>query len=467
MKGADPVASLTFPDGFLWGVATSAHQIEGAVCEDGRGESIWDRMSATPGNIADGSTAEVACDHYHRWREDIELMSWLGVGAYRFSIAWPRVIPRGRGPANPAGLDFYDRLVDLLLDSGILPFVTLYHWDLPQALQDRGGWGSRDTVDAFVAYSDAVTRRLGDRVRHWATHNEPWCIATLGHEVGEHAPGHRDPAESLRAAHHVLLSHGRAVEVIRANAPGSEAGVVLNLVPAWPATPEKASHEAVRQFDGLFNRWYLGPIFNGAYPDDAIEDRVRWGHLEDPRPQFLLDGDLEAISAPVDFLGVNYYSRVVVRSGANGRPEAVKVAPSEEMTDMGWEVFPLGLYDMLTRLQNEYGPHKVYITENGAAYSDGPDTKGRVADRRRIDYIRAHVAEARRSIGAGVPLAGYFVWSLLDNFEWAHGYTKRFGLYWVEYDSQKRLPKDSAYWYRDLIAGNGIDGQLLSSSEED
>jgi beta-glucosidase len=451
------MASRVFPEGFIWGVATSAQQIEGGVGEDGRGESIWDHLSAAPGKIADRSTPEVACDHYHRWGEDVELIRWLGVGAYRFSVAWPRILPRGRGAANSAGIDFYDRLVDGLLEAGVSPFLTLYHWDLPQALQDRGGWGSRETAEAFVEYSAVMAGKLGDRVRHWATHNEPWCIATLGHEVGEHAPGHRDPAEALRVAHHVLLSHGMAVDVIREHSPASEVGIVLNLVPAWAATEDEPGREAARQFDRLFNRWYLDPLFRGCYPTDAIEDRIRWGDLERRDLPFVKEGDLEKISAPVDFLGVNYYSRVVVRAGSDGKPDAVAVVPEGELTDMGWEVFPQGLYDLLTRLDREYGPSKIYITENGAAYSDAPDADGRIADRRRIDYMRSHLAESHRAIADGVPLAGYFAWSLLDNFEWAHGYTKRFGLYWVDYESQKRIPKDSAFWYRDVVAKNSID----------
>jgi len=445
-----------FPDGFLWGVGTSAHQIEGGFGEGGRGESIWDRLEATPGRIEDGSNASSACDHCYLWEEDVELMKWLGVRSYRFSIAWPRVLPEGRGRANPAGLDFYENLVDALLKAGIEPFVTLYHWDLPQVLQDRGGWGERDTAEAFIDYTEAVAGRLGDRVRYWATHNEPWCIAALGHESGEHAPGHRDPAESLRAAHHVLLSHGWAVRALRERLPDAEAGIVLNLSPSWPASESDADREAARRFDGFFNRWYLDPIFRGEYPADAVADRVRLGHLEGPELPFVHAGDLKAISAPIDFLGLNYYSRTVVRAGDNGDPCGVCAVPEEELTDMRWEVFPRGLYDTLVRLRDEYEPRNIYITENGAAYSDGPDANGCIADRRRVEYLRSHIVEAHRALADGVPLRGYFVWSLLDNFEWAHGYTKRFGLYWVDYDSQQRIPKDSAFWYKDVVAANAV-----------
>jgi beta-glucosidase len=453
------MSKRTFPTGFLWGTATSAQQIEGGIREDGRGESIWDRYAATPGKIEDGSDASIACDHYHRWKDDIGLLRWLGAGAYRFSIAWPRIIPGGVGEINDAGLDFYDALVDALIEAGIQPFVTLYHWDLPQVLQDRGGWGSRATVDAFSHYTAAVAQRLGDRVRHWITHNEPWCIATLGHEEGHHAPGHRDPAEALRAAHHVLLSHGRAARAIRAAAPDAEIGIVLNLVPTYPASSDDGDRDAARWFDGFFNRWYLDPLFRGRYPADAISDRVARGHLESPELPFVETEDPQTIATPLDFLGVNYYSRVVMRIGEDGNPVAVPAVPGEELTDMGWEVFPEGLHDLLVRLDREYKPEKIYITENGAAYTDSINAAGRVADTRRIDYLRGHLAAAHRALAVGVPLHGYFVWSLLDNFEWAHGYTKRFGIYDVDFDTQRRTPRDSAFWYRGVVAANAFDDE--------
>jgi beta-glucosidase len=449
------MATHPFPDGFLWGTATSALQIEGAVAVDGRGESIWERFAATPGRIADGSNPAVACDHYHRWQEDIEAMRGLGLGAYRFSIAWPRVVPGGRGHVNEPGLDFYDRLVDALLAAGIQPFVTLYHWDLPQPLQDAGGWGARETVDAFVDYSEVVAKRLGDRVAHWVTHNEPWCIAHLGHETGEQAPGHRDPAEALRVAHHVLLSHGRAVQVLRRHTKG-EVGIVLNLSPAWPATPKRVDVEAARRFDGAFNRWYLDPLFRGHYPAAAIADRVRRGDLKGSELPFVHDGDLKTIATPLDFLGVNYYGRTVLKAGPEGEPVAVRVVPEDALTDMGWEVYPRGLHDLLLRVSRDYHPSSLYITENGAAYAGGPDATGQIADRRRIEYLHGHILAARQALAAGVPLRGYFVWSLLDNFEWAHGYDKRFGLYWVDFETLQRLPKESAFWYRDIVAANTV-----------
>ena len=453
------MSTPTFPSDFLWGVATSAYQIEGAVDVDGRGESFWDRFVAVPGNVEDGGDGRVACDHYRRWREDVGLLRWLGVDAYRFSVAWPRVLPHGRGAVNERGLDFYDRLVDALLEAGIAPFATLYHWDLPQPLQDRGGWPARETADAFVEYADRVSMRLGDRVRHWITHNEPWCIATLGHEQGQHAPGLRDPARALAAAHHVLLSHGRAVPVLRRNAPGAEVGIVLNLVPAEPAGDRDADRDAARWFDGFFNRWYLDPLFRGAYPADAVADRVARGHLASGELPFVAPGDLGAIATPTDFLGVNYYTRALMAGGApagGGPPAPVQAAASGEPTDMGWEVHPRGLRDLLLRLHREYRPPRLYVTENGAAYADAPGPDGRVRDGRRVHYLLGHLRAAAGAIAEGAPLAGYFHWSLLDNFEWGHGYTKRFGLVWVDYPTQRRLPKDSAAWYRAAIASNAV-----------
>lgn len=445
-----------FPPGFLWGAATSAAQIEGSVTADGRGESIWDRFAARPGTIEDGSTPGVACDHYRRWREDLALLRWLGLGAYRFSVAWPRVQPSGRGPVSEAGLDFYDALVDALLDADIAPFVTLYHWDLPQALEDEGGWGNRATADAFEDYARVVAARLGDRVRHWATHNEPWCIATLGHENGVHAPGHRDPALALRVAHHLLVSHGLAARALRDRNPAAEVGIVLNLTPADPLSGSAADSDAARRFDGFFNRWYLDPLFRGEYPADAVADRIRNGHLPADGLPFVEPGDLDLIATPLDYLGVNYYSRVVVRADAAGNPVAVPVVPAGELTDMGWEVYPEGLEAMLLRLRDEYAPRAMFITENGAAYTDARDASGRIPDQRRVDYFAAHLAAAHRAIEAGVPLRGYFAWSLLDNFEWSHGYARRFGLFEVDYETQARTPRQSASWYRDVIRANGV-----------
>jgi beta-glucosidase len=459
------MAQHGFPDGFLWGAATSAQQIEGGRHEGARGESIWDCFASIPGNIEDGSTPDIACDHYHRWREDIDLMKGLGLGGYRFSIAWPRILPAGRGQVNGAGLDFYDALVDGLLAAGIQPFPTLYHWDLPQALQNRGGWGERDTAEAFVEYSAAVTRRLGDRVSQWVTHNEPWCAATLGYQDGHHAPGVRDPAAALRAAHHLLLSHGWATDTIRREAPGAEVGIVLIHCPAHAASNSEADRDAARWFDGFFNRWYLDPVYRGSYPADAIADRVAAGQLKEPDLPFVKDGDLAAISSPLDFLGLNYYSRAVMKAGPDNKPMDAKTVPSDELTDMGWEVYPQGLQESLLRVHREYEPQKIYIAENGAAFDYPVDAEGRIADTKRVSYLREHLLAAHRAIADGVPLAGYFTWSLMDNFEWGYGYKKKFGLFAVDFATQERSPKDSALWYRDVVAANAVEDASAPTSQ--
>ena len=452
---------LRFPAGFTWGVATSAYQVEGAAREDGRGESIWDRFAATPGAISDGSDGSVACDHYHRFREDVALLRALGVGAYRFSIAWPRILPTGRGAVNGAGLDFYDALVDALLEAGIQPLVTLDHWDLPQRLQDTGGWASRDTVEAFLDYAGAVSMRLGDRVRDWITHNEPWCIAMLGHEQGIHAPGIRDTATALRVAHHLLLSHGLAVPVLRRNVRRARVGIVLNLVPGYPASPSEADREAVRRFDGLFNRWYLHPLYLGRYPEDAVEDLAVAGHIPHGSLPWVHHGDLAAIATPTDFLGVNYYSRAVLRADwipeERNAPRTVPEAPASARTEMGWEVYPDGLHDILVRVHREYAPPAIVLTECGAAFRDLPGPDGRVRDVRRVEFLRDHLASAHRAMGAGVPLTGFHAWTLVDNFEWQHGYTRRFGLFRLDRETQERTWKDSARWYRDVVTANAVE----------
>ena len=451
------LSTNSFPQGFLWGAATSAQQIEGGRNAGSRGDSVWDWYATQEGAIEDGSNPFTACDHYTRWREDIELMSWLGVKAYRFSTSWSRIMPGGRGASNSEGLDFYETFVDALLAAGIVPFITLNHWDMPYALLGDGGWASRDTVAAFVEYAAATTERLGDRVRHWATHNEPWCISTLGYEEGHHAPGHTSPAEALPAAHHLLLSHGLAVDVIRRNVRDAEAGIVLNLSPAWPHSDTDEDREAARRFDGLFNRWFLDPLFRGEYPADAVEDRTRRGHFEENSMPFVREGDMAAISVPMDYLGANYYSRTAVKAGPGGDPVGAPLVPKEELTEMGWEVFPDGLTDMLVRVTKDYGPRSIYVTENGIALPDEADGSGRVSDPRRISFLRDHLLAAHRAIEAGVPLKGYFHWSLMDNFEWGHGYTKMFGLFRVDFNTCERTPKERAYWYRDAIAANAVE----------
>ncbi len=450
-----------FPNGFIWGVATSAFQIEGAHDVQGRGPSIWDTYAAQPGLIGDGTNAQVACDHYHRYAEDIALMESLGVQAYRFSVAWPRIVPSGRGAINVPGLDFYDRLMDGLLAAGIAPWATLYHWDLPQALEDEGGWTNRSTVDAFVEFVNAVTKRLGDRVGHWITHNEPWCVSVLGYAQGDHAPGKKSWPDALVASHHLLLSHGRAVPVIRSNALGAKVGITLNVSECEPASPSEADRNSARQFDGELIRWFLDPVYFGRYPEDVIEYHEREGRLP-VGMDFVKPGDLEEINTPIDFLGVNYYSRAVVRSAtvpeAQNEPRTIPLPDPAELTDMGWEVHPSGLTRSLVRLNADYRPGSLVITENGAAYPTGPGPDGSVQDTRRCDYVKTHLQACLAAIASGVPLDGYFLWSLLDNFEWAFGRSKRFGIVWVDFETQERIIKASGHMYRRIIQDNNLSG---------
>jgi len=431
-----------FPADFRWGAAVSAYQVEGAVDEDGRGESIWDRFSAMPGNVVGGDSGAVACDSYHRYPEDIRLMRELGLNAYRFSIAWPRIVPEGRGRTNPAGLDFYDRLVDDLLAADIEPFVTLYHWDLPQPLEDQGGWPERATAEAFAEYVAVVAARLGDRVRNWITQCEPWVVGWLGYGTGEHAPGRKSDADALAAAHHVLLSHGLAADALRREADGARVGITIDLVAFHALSDSAEDLAAVARADGYRNRWILDPVLRGAYPED-VHDRFA------PVLPAIEDGDLQTIAAPLDFLGVNYYTRSVVRADGDGRP--VTVNEDVERTEMGWEVYPDGLYELLLRLQAEYDPPPLYVTENGAAFPDYR-LNGTVEDPRRISYVDRHLDAIARAIEDGVPVHGYFLWSLLDNFEWSFGYSRRFGIVYVDYATLERVPKASFRWYRDFIA---------------
>ncbi len=438
-----PIETSSFPHDFVWGAATASYQVEGAAHEAGRGESVWDRFCATPGKVRNGDSGEIACDFYHRYRDDVALMHDLGLDAFRFSIAWPRVLPTGRGPVNEAGLDFYDRLVDELLAHEIEPFATLFHWDTPQALEDEGGWPARATAEAFVEYTDAVVGRLGDRVRHWITHNEPWVHAWIGYGWGEHAPGRTSETDAVAVAHHLLLSHGWAVDAIRRGAPDAQVGITLNLAHAYPASDTPEDEAAAWQVDGEGNRWFLDPIFRGAYPADLLE-------RNEIVAAFVRDGDLEAISAPLNFLGVNNYFRYVVSAGADG-PRMERDSEAQH-TDMGWEVYPDGLCRLLVRIARDYAPPAVYVTENGAAFGDVRVHDGRVHDPERTAYLASHIAAVSRAIADGAPVKGYFVWSLLDNFEWAHGYSKRFGIVYVDYPILERVPKDSFYWYRDFLA---------------
>jgi beta-glucosidase len=434
-----------FPSNFAWGVATAAYQVEGAANEDGRGVSIWDTFSHTPGRVRNGDTGDVACDHYHRWQDDIALMRELGVTAYRFSVAWPRIFPTGSGVPNEAGLEWYERLVDALLAAQIEPWLTLYHWDLPQPLEDAGGWPNRSTADAFVVFTDTVARRLGDRVRHWITLNEPWCSAFLGYQLGEHAPGKRDPRLALQASHTLLLAHGRAVEVLRACVPDASIGISLNptVVEAGSQRPEDVA--AARRFDGYLNRWFLDPLYGRGYPADMLE---HYGALfEAPT-----DADLRTIAAPTDFLGVNYYNPQVIVADPSDTflGSAGSGAGGAEVTEMGWAVRPDGLQALLQRLTRDYQVRRIAITENGAAYRDR-SSADRVADPERTQYLERHLAAAAAAIGDGVPLDAYFAWSLMDNFEWAWGFSRRFGIVYVDFGTQRRIVKDSGRWYGRFI----------------
>ncbi|MET9532940.1 GH1 family beta-glucosidase [Streptomyces sp. NPDC006649] len=435
----------SLPAEFTWGVATAAYQIEGAVAEDGRSPSIWDTFSHLPGKIDNEDNGDVACDHYHRWREDIGLMKQLGVDAYRFSVAWPRVVPGGDGPVNEKGLAFYDRLVDSLLEAGITPFPTLYHWDLPQTLQDRGGWPARETAEHFAEYAAVVARRLGDRVKDWTTLNEPLCSSWIGHLEGRMAPGLTDITAAVRTSYHLHLGHGLATQAIRAAVPGARVGIVNNLSPCEAATEREEDRAAAVRADGHTNRWWLDPIHGRGYPQDMVD---LYG-VDLP----VRTGDLDTIATPLDWLGVNYYFRNVVTADPTGPlPHAKQVyLPGARHTAMDWEVNADGLENILLRLTDEYGAQKIYVTENGSAYPDVVRTDGSVDDPERVRYLDEHLAACARAARKGVPLAGYFAWSLLDNFEWAYGYDKRFGLVHVDYATQRRTVKSSGHRYADIV----------------
>lgn len=409
-------------------------------------------------------SGDVACDHYNRLEEDLDLLGQLGVGAYRFSIAWTRVIPDGVGEVNHSGLDFYRRLVDGLLERDIEPWVTLYHWDLPQALQDEGGWASRDTVGAFARYSETVTRALGDRVRNWITHNEPWVAAFLGHLYGVFAPGVTDWRVALRAAHHILVSHGRATEVIRGLAPDASVGIAVDCRPVRRRSDDQA---AARHFDGFRNRWFFDPLFGKGYPDDVVDAYRRAGRLEGDPPGFVQDGDMEVIATPLDFLGLNYYTTLPVAVGAEERDDPERAPGSDQppgFTEMGWAIDAGGLHSYLLHLHEVYDPGSIVITENGASFSDSPDEDGLVRDDRRIAYLAEHVQAVVEAVEKGVPVDGYFVWSLLDNLEWTQGFDQRFGLVWVDHQTQVRIPKNSYGWYRDVASPTSPESRRLAAA---
>ncbi|MEU8361653.1 GH1 family beta-glucosidase [Nonomuraea sp. NPDC048882] len=460
-----------FPENFLWGTATAAYQVEGAWNEDGRGPSIWDTFSHTPGLVARGDTGDVACDHYHRLEEDLDLLGALGVGAYRFSISWPRVQPGGRGGVNRPGLDFYQRLVDGLLARDIAPVATLYHWDLPQELEDAGGWPERDTAARFAEYARLMGEALGDRVRTWITLNEPWCSAYLGYASGVHAPARTEPAAALAAVHHLNLGHGLAVQALRSTtAKDAQMSVTLNLHHVRGVSDRDA--DAVRRADAVANRAFLGPMLEGAYPRDLIADTAAvtdWS--------FVRDGDEATACQPLDVLGVNYYNPTLVRAwdGASARETADGhqdgaaspwiacedvefVQQPGPYTEMGWNIDETGLTELLLRLHRDYPGMPTMITENGAAFPDPVSADGLVHDADRVDYLHRHLSAVNEAIAGGADVRGYFVWSLMDNFEWAHGYAKRFGIVRVNRDTMERTWKDSAHWYRDVVAANKLPG---------
>jgi beta-glucosidase len=429
---------------FVWGVATSSYQIEGAANEDGRGKSIWDTFCKVPGKVANFDNGDIACDHYHRYKEDLDLMKWMGVKAYRFSVAWPRVIPDGVGRVNEMGLDFYDRLIDSLLEREIAPWLTMYHWDLPEALQLRGGWNNREVVEWFGEYAEVLTSRFGDRVKNWMTLNEPLCSAWLGHLYGDMAPGIKDLQTALNVSHHLLMSHGLACQVIRSNVSEANVGIVINVTPAVPATDSQEDSNAAQLADGFDNRWFLDPVFGRTYPADVIDTLGASPEIH--------SGDMKLIAQDLDFLGVNFYFRQTVAADQNSKPLPIRSVNRENVkrTAMNWEVHPQAFEEILLRISKEYSPKAIYITENGSAWNDEV-INGEIIDDERIDYLARHLDVMRSAKNQGAPILGYFAWSFLDNFEWAYGYEKRFGLIYVDYKTQKRTPKKSAFFYRQLL----------------
>ena len=435
---------MKWGDMFTWGVSTSSYQIEGAANEDGRGQSIWDTFCKVPGKVVNFDNGDIACDHYHRYKEDLDLMKWMGVKAYRFSVAWPRVIPDGVGRVNEIGLDFYDRLIDSLLEREIAPWLTMYHWDLPEALQLRGGWNNREIVEWFGEYSEVLTSRFGDRVKNWMTLNEPLCSAWLGHLYGDMAPGIKDLQTALNVSHNLLMSHGLACQVIRSNVSEANVGIVINVTPAVPATDSQEDGNAAQLADGFDNRWFLDPVFGRSYPADVIDALGASPEIH--------SGDMKLIAQDLDFLGVNFYSRQTVAADQNSKPLPIRSVNRENVkrTAMNWEVHPQAFEEILLRISKEYSPKAIYITENGSAWNDEV-INGEIIDDERIDYLVRHLDAMRSARDRGAPILGYFAWSFLDNFEWAYGYEKRFGLIYVDYKTQKRTPKKSAFFYRQLL----------------
>lgn len=442
---------LIFPKGFLWGAATASYQIEGAWNEDGKGESTWDRFSHTPGTIYQNQNGDVACDHYHLWEKDVDLMSYIGLKAYRFSVSWPRIFPEGKGKVNPKGLAFYDRLIDKLLEKGIKPAITLYHWDLPQKLEDIGGWLNRDVAKYFSDYASFLFYKFGDRVDLWITLNEPWVNAFLGYGWGVHAPGKRDMKGAFIASHNFLLAHGYAVQIYKEEGYKGSIGITINVTPFYPENDTEENLIAVERQDAFSNRWFLDPIFRKTYPESAwkVLEKTPWVFKFEER-------DFDLISQPIDFIGINYYTRSIVKANPEDPYIGIsRVQGNGEVTAMNWEIYPDGLYDILVQLYTSY-KIPIYITENGAAFDDILED-GKVKDIKRVNYLKEHIKRAYFAIRDGVDLRGYFVWSLMDNFEWAHGFSKRFGIIYVNYETQERILKESAYFYKKVIERNGLE----------
>ena len=437
----------------MWGAATAAYQIEGAWNEDGKGPSVWDEFSHQPGHIANNDHGDTACDHYHRMPEDVQLIKSLGINNYRFSISWPRIFPEGKGQPNPAGVDFYDRLLDELAKNGITPFVTLNHWDLPQALQEHGGWANRELVDIFTDYAEFIFKKFNDRVRLWSTHNEPWVIAYFGYGEGNFAPGIKDYAQAYQAGHHLLLSHGKAVQAFRQGGYQGQIGIVLNLAWTKPASSSEKDIQANRR--AYLNDWsfFLDPLIKGAYPDELFD----WIGPMQPKIEV---GDLALIKGSLDYLGINHYNSSEIFYDENGghlKKNGIQIsAPNTRLTDMGWGVYADGFKNLLLDIKQNYGNPPVIISENGCAVKDQVSVDGKVHDIERISYLESYLNAIYEAIQAGVDLKGYFVWSLMDNFEWASGYDKRFGIVYTDYKSLKRIPKDSAWWFKNIIRNNGF-----------
>lgn len=441
-----------FPQDFLWGVSSSSYQIEGSHDRDGRRPSIWDTFSHTPGKVQNGDTGDIACDHYNRYKEDVALLRTLGVKAYRFSIAWPRIFPDGKGSPNEKGMQFYRNLVDELIKNDIKPIVTLYHWDLPQALQDEGGWDNKSIIEHFKGYANYVFDNLGNGVHQWITMNEPWVSTFAGNLTGEHAPGLVDLSTALRIGHNMLLAHGETIKLYREKKLKGSIGITYNVSAISPKTDSCEDVHIAETANAYVNAWFMEPVLKGRYPE-LLDNIFKEYKIEIP---WVRDSDMEIISTPIDFIGLNYYTRQIVKSG-NGFFGAEILEPEGECTDMDWEVYPKGLYDILVKIKQDYGNMDIYITENGAAYTDGPDKYKKINDHERIEYLKEHIKSAYKAIKDGISLRGYYVWSFLDNFEWAYGYSKRFGIIYVNFHTQERIIKDSGKWYKQVIENNGLD----------